>query len=258
MARVDLSVIVTAHDETVVCGPTMRSADMAIARARSAGFSVEAITALDRATPACRAYFHQDRFDHWTRLDVDQGDLGRARNDVVPRCAGDNIAFLDADDLFSENWLEDGLKLIRAGDAIGERRIAHPELNWLFDGEMSAYVKIDQDDPLFSPHHFAFTNYYDSLCMSPRSAHLDCPYVHRDIAGGLSFQDWQYSVETMAAGYVHRSARDTIIFKRRRDFSLVIESRNRQATVREIEALAIDNIARLGRMDQYSKASKSL
>jgi len=247
MAETDLAVIVTAHNESVVSGPTIRAADLSIARARAAGFVVQPILALDHATPDCRAYFNQPAFDHWARWDVDQGDLGRTRNAAVARCDAENIAFLDADDLFSENWLEEGLKLIHAGRQIGETRIAHPELNWLFDGEASVYVKIDQDDPLFSPHHFAFTNYYDSLCMSPRQAHLDCPYVHRDIPNGLSFQDWQYSVETMAKGYVHRSARDTIIFKRRRDFSLVIESRNRVATVRVIEPLAIDQIAGLGR-----------
>jgi len=246
MGTFDLSVIVTAHNESVVSGPTIRSADMAIARARAAGFRVEAIIALDCATQECRAYFNQPAFDHWTRIEVQQGDLGRARNEVIGKCSGDNIAFLDADDLFSENWLDEGLKLIKAGVHVGERRIVHPELNWLFDGEASVYVKIDQDDPLFSPHHFAFTNYYDSLCMSPREAHLECPYVHRDIPNGLSFQDWQYSVETMAAGYIHRSARDTIIFKRRRDFSLVVESRNRVSTVRAIEPLAIDQIGALG------------
>lgn len=248
MPETDLSIIVTAHSESVVSGPTMRAADLAIARARAAGFRVQPVIALDKATPVCRSYFQQPAFDHWTRWDVEQGDLGRARNEVIGRCDGENIAFLDADDLFSENWLEKGLQLIQAGAQIGESRIAHPELNWLFDGESSVYVKIDQDDPLFSPHHFAFTNYYDSLCMSPRAAHLECPYVHRDIPNGLSFQDWQYSVETMAAGNVHRSARDTIIFKRRRDYSLVIESRNREATVRAIEPLAIDRIATLGQM----------
>ena len=30
MSGTDLTVVVTAHDETVVCGPTMRSADLAV------------------------------------------------------------------------------------------------------------------------------------------------------------------------------------------------------------------------------------
>ncbi len=243
----DLSIIVTAHNETIVCGPTMASADAAIACARAAGFTVQPIIALDSATPECHAYFHQSRFDHWDRWEIQQRDLGRTRNEVVQRVDSHNIAFLDSDDLFSENWLRGGLELVKAGQARGETVIAHPELNWLFDGEASVFVKIDQDDPLFCPEHFVFTNYYDSLCLSPRQAHLDCPYVHRDIPNGLSFQDWQYSVETMDKGYMHRSAPDTIIFKRRRDNSLVTESRGRKAIVRAIEPLAIDRVHQLGR-----------
>ena len=38
-----------------------------------------------------------------------EGDLGRVRNALVPRATGRYIAFLDADDLFSENWLAEGL-----------------------------------------------------------------------------------------------------------------------------------------------------
>ncbi|WP_157933007.1 glycosyltransferase [Roseovarius salinarum] len=247
MPGTDLSLVVTAHNETTVCGPTMRSADLAVAAARDAGFTVECIIALDNATDACREYFHQSAFDHWDRWDIAQGDLGRTRNEVVPKCAGRHIAFLDSDDLFSENWLREGLRLLVDAETTGDRLIVHPELNWLFDGENSVFVKIDQDSPLFSPHHFAFTNYYDSLCMAPREAHLDIPYVHRDIPNGLSFQDWQFSVETMAAGWRHVSARDTIIFKRRRDASLVTESRGRKSILRSIEPLAIDRIGALGR-----------
>ena len=55
----DLSVVLTAHSETAVCGPTVRSADDAIAAARAEGITVEAIVALDRATEAI-TWFRQD------------------------------------------------------------------------------------------------------------------------------------------------------------------------------------------------------
>jgi hypothetical protein len=243
----DLSLVVTAHDETIVAGPTMHSADAAVAASEAVGFSVERIIALDNATDACRGFFGQPAFDHWQRWEIRQGDLGRTRNEVLPRCAGRHIAFLDADDLFSENWLAEGLKLLCEAERTGARMIVHPELNWLFDGENSVFTKIDQASPLFAPQHFVFSNYYDSLCIAPRQAHLEIPYVHREINSGLSFQDWQFSVETMEAGWQHVSARDTIIFKRRRDASLVTESRASQSILRRLPALAIDRVARLGR-----------
>src|SRR5690242_7016633 len=121
MNSTDLTLIVTAHDETLVCGPTMKSADLAVDGARAAGYSVETIIALDKATEATTEYFHQPCFDHWERWIMQEGDLGRVRNALLPRTSGRFIAFLDADDLFSENWLADGLDALTAAEASGER-----------------------------------------------------------------------------------------------------------------------------------------
>ncbi len=236
----------TAHDETLVCGPTLASAEAALAAARGAGHTTEAIIALDNATAATRDWFAHAAGPEWTQIEIAEGDLGLARNATLPRCKGRLIAFLDADDLFSENWLALGIARIDAETRRGRQVIAHPEINWLFDGAHSIFAKPDQSDRLFSPYHFYFMNYYDSLCMGPREAFEAHPYVSRDIPGGLSFQDWHFSIETMGAGWQHVSVADTIIFKRRRDDSLVAESRTRRALVRQLDPMAVDRIDGLG------------
>ncbi len=73
------------------------------------------------------------------------------------------------------------------------------------------------------------------------------PYIHRDIPNGLSYQDWQFAVETMAKGWKHVVVPDTIIFKRRRDFSLVTESNTRKSVLRFLPEMAIDRIRDLAR-----------
>jgi hypothetical protein len=243
----DLTLIVTAHDETLVCGPTMKSADVAVAQARAAGHTVQTIIALDRATEATTAYFSQPAFDHWERWTMDEGDLGRVRNSLVPQVSGRFIAFLDADDLFSENWLADGLDIMAAADERGDRIIAHPEVNIVFDGAKYLWHNIDQDSPLFTPHFLYVRNCYDSLCLAPKEAHLAVPYVTREVRDGLSFQDWQFAVETMSRGWKHVAVRDTIIFKRRRDVSLVVESLDRKSIIRSLPEMAIDRIRNLSR-----------
>ena len=247
MTGVDLSLVVTAHDETLVCGPTMTSADVAVEAARAAGYSVQMIIALDKATEATTDYFNQPCFDHWERWVMGEGDLGRVRNALVPRTSGRFIAYLDADDLFSENWLAEGLDALTAAEARGERIIAHPEVNIVFDGGKYLWQNVDQASPMFTPHYMYVRNCYDSLCLTPREAHLEVPYVQRDVPNGLSFQDWQFAVETMAKGWKHVVVRDTIIFKRRRDFSLVVESRDRQSIIRSLPEMAIDRIRALNR-----------
>jgi hypothetical protein len=243
----DLTLIVTAHDETLVSGPTMKAADVAVAAARAAGYTVQTIIALDKATEATTAYFHQPCFDHWERRTMHEGELGRVRNALVPMSSGRFIAFLDADDLFSENWLAEGLDTIIAAAERGERVIAHPEVNMFFDGDKYLLHNIDQDSPLFTPHSLYVRNCYDSLCLAPREAHLQVPYVQRDIPNGLSFQDWQFAVETMSSGWKHIVVPDAIIFKRRRDSSLNAESQHRKSIIRSLPAMAIDRIRDLGR-----------
>src|SRR5689334_18712612 len=201
MSSTDLSLIVTAHDEALVCGPTMRSADVAVEAARAAGYTVQTIIALDKATEATTAYFNQPCFNHWERWVMNEGDLGRVRNALVPQTSGRFIAYLDADDLFSENWLVEGLAVLTRAEGRGERVIAHPEVNIVFDGGKYLWQNVDQDSPLFTPHYMYVRNCYDSLCLTPREAHLAVPYVQRDVPNGLSFQDWQFAVETMARGW---------------------------------------------------------
>jgi hypothetical protein len=243
----DLTLIVTAHNETAVCGPTMRSADLAVEAARARGYDVQTIIGLDAATEATTAYFGQPRFDHWERRVLHEGDLGKARNALVPETQGRYLAFLDADDLFSDNWLAEGIAALDAATERGERAIAHPELNVIFDGKRSVLFNIEPSSPLYTPHYLYFRHYYDSLCMAPREAHLEIPYVSRDVPNGLSFQDFQFTIESLAAGWRHLVVRDTIIFKRRRDFSLVTESNTRKSIVRSLPPMAIDRIRDLGR-----------
>lgn len=245
---VDLALVVTGHDETVVAGPTMHSADLAVAAARATGVTVRPIIALDAATEATAAYFGQPLFDHWERQVHHEGDLGRVRNRVVQELDCRYVAFLDADDLFSENWLAEGVAALDALAAEGETRVvAHPELNVVFDGVRTVQVSLDQRSPLFTPHYLYLRHYYDSLCLAPREAHLEHPYVSRDVPNGLSYQDFHFTIETLESGWRHLAVRDTIIFKRRRDFSLVTESTARKSVVRRLPGMAIDRVRDLGR-----------
>lgn len=243
----DLSLIVTAHDETIVTGPTMRAAEAAAAHAEAAGLSVERVIVLDAATDACRAGFCRPEYAAWRLSETQEADVGRARNRAVLEARGRAIAFLDADDLFCDSWLTEGLRLLDVAAARDENVIVHPELNWFFDGTHRVVAVTPQESPIFAPEYFYYGNYYDSLCIAPREAHLAHPFVSRELDRGLAFQDWQFAVETMAAGWIHRVARDTVIFKRKRDTSLVKQSRDAGAVVRRLEPLAIDRITTLRR-----------
>lgn len=241
-----ISAIVTAHSEAVLAGPSMRSAELAVSRAEAEGFRVERIIGLDSPTPGCRGYFEQYEATGWRILEVDRRDQGLARNAYADASNGRYIAFLDADDLWSENWLSEAGRIAIEAEAAGECVVVHPEMNWFFGGSAARLVNIEQESLLFDPRHFLFRNYYDALAFSPRAAHLDLPFPDRDIEGGYAYEDMQWSIETMAAGWRHRVARNTIIFKRRRQDSQTMRASQRGVVIRDLEALRIENVASLG------------
>lgn len=245
----DLSVVLTANNETLVCGPSLRAAEASIRAAESAGFTVERLAVLDDATDETLSWLTQPELKDWQIVQMANGDVGLTRNQSILIAQGENIAFLDADDMFSENWLKRGLERLKQLEAEGYKAIIHPELNWVFDGENSVFTKPDQFDPLFLPHYFYFMNYYDSLCISPREAHVAHPYIPRNIRAGLAYQDWKYAIDTMADGWIHANAPDTIIFKRRRIFSLGRGANDRKAIVPHSDAMGIDRVASLAVVD---------
>jgi hypothetical protein len=244
MKSPDLSVIVTAHAETIVAGPTMRSAEAAIAQAEAAGFTVERLLAFDTPSDACRAFFSQ--YTDWRTLHFDFRDQGRTRNAALAEAAGRWAALLDGDDLFSVNWLSEALYLLHKADRMGCRIIVHPELNWIFDAGEFVFRKPAQSEELYSSYYMATANYYDALSVAPRSVWMQHPFPDRDIGSGFAYEDWQWNIETAANGWAHCVAPDTIIFKRRRDHSQTHESRGHSACIRALAETSIDRIRLFG------------
>lgn len=240
----DLTLVVTAHDETTVSGPTMHSADRAVAAAREAGWSVQQVVALGAPTEATAAYFGQALFDHWDRRRYDEGDPGLLRNAVVSQVDSRYVAFLAAADLVSDNWLATGAAALDEAAGRGERAVAHPELTVVFDGAKGVRVSVDQRSPLFAPHHLYLGDHYDPSCLAPREAHLEVPYVGRDRPGGLPAQALEFTVGTLEAGWRHLVVRDTLVFRRGSDGP---EDAPRPAVARSLPGLAIDRVRDLGR-----------
>jgi len=252
MSVFDLTLAMTAHAETVVAGPTILSAEAALAPLKGAGYRVERLIGLDTPSDACRAYLQQLRFDQWTKTEFEFADQGKTRNALAERAKGHWIAFLDGDDLFSENWLIEAVRMLEAAETRGERTIVHPELMWQFDAAASVLNRPAQDDPFFSPYYFVQANYYEALCAARREAWLEHPFPGRAIPDGFAFEDWQWGIESMSSGWKHVVAKDTIIFKRRRDQSQTHEAKGRGACIRAIDSTAIDRIASLGQRSKLA------
>lgn len=249
MTQPDITLALTAHGESIVAGPTMRSADASIAAAEAQGLVVERVIGFDTPKMETVEYFTQPVFAAWRSHHFEFKDQGLTRNALAQCATGRYLAFLDADDMVSENWLVRTWETLEKARHAGQKAIAHPELNWQFDAIQNVYSNPAQDDPFFSPYVMSTANYYDAMCVAPRAAWLEYGFPHRDITSGFAMEDYQWFVEMTARGWVHLVAPDTIIFKRRRDVSQSAEARGSHALIRAIDALRID---RVGRMTEAS------
>ncbi len=229
----DVAAILTAHAEGVMAGLSFRSLLDAVATAREEGIDVEVLVVLDRPTAATAAMFAEADRHGVTVAEVSYADQGKVRNHAVGLTTADRIAFLDGDDLWSENWLVDAYRLC-AGD---EMVIGHPELNWFFENQQNLYFLPDQTDPAFDPALLRIANPWDALCLAPRAAYVDHPFAPRAVADGYAYEDWHWMLETYLAGYVHRVVAETIHFKRRREGSQYVQARARSVLTRPSELL---------------------
>jgi len=209
----DISAILTAHREGPLAGISFRSLLAAVHRAEATGISTEILVVLDRPDEATQMVFADAEAEGWAITTTDLADQGMVRNHAVEQCRGRYLAFLDGDDLWSENWLVAGFQMCESDPG---RVIAHPEVNWFFGVNNNLFFHVDQTEPQFDPHFLRVGNYWDALCVAPREAYSEHPFAERAVADGFAYEDWHWNLETLDAAVVHRVVPDTLHFQRRR------------------------------------------
>lgn len=238
----DISVILTAHSESVVSGRTLSTAEKSIRQAQDAGLTIEKIIVLDNPTEETAQYFNAIPFDGWRIEQVDERDPGLTRNAGVNLASGTYIAFLDADDLFSPNWLTKAHQHAEELLKVKQHVVIHPELYWRFDGERGAKMNLPQDHPFLDPGLFLTINPFDALCFTTREFLQQQPFKPREIDKGYAFEDWCWIINAFISGAFHSVAKDTIIFKRRRFGSINRDARNRNSSLPLIENFSLEDI----------------
>lgn len=209
----DISLLITLHDEGELAQPTLLAAARAREQAAQRGWGVELVLALDRASVRMRRVV--DAFElaaHDQVLQLDVGDVGASRNAAMQFCRGRYVAICDGDDLLSANFLE-----VAATQLEDDARevIVRPQLVVQFDQNNSLGWQVGSDDPVFDPRCMLTINPWTTACMARRSLFLAVPYwVRTAQAQGLGFEDWNWNCETLAAGAVDVIAARTVHYVR--------------------------------------------
>lgn len=201
-----ISVVINAHREGLIATPSLRSVSRAKQFANAKGYSVEVIVVLDKADDLTRQVVKGWDEAGVQVVELSLGDLGLARNHGVKAASGEFVAFLDADDLFGENWLGEALDA-----AAHDRRniIWHPEVNIYFGLHNHIFRHIDMEADEFDRLSLAAGNCWTSLCVARRDFLSKTPYPATDLSKRIGFEDWGWYRQTIAAGAIHKNVKGT-------------------------------------------------
>ena len=208
--KIDISLIITAHNEGLLAHKTMLSAFKAIEELEKEKISYEIIVHIDNGDEYTKEYFKRYENDKNIRIfNNNFGDLSSSRIFSVKKAKGEYIAFADADDLYSSNWLISFYNQVKGK----KDTIAHFNYILTFGGWntiLEDLTDLNEKDEFL----YAFdSNVYGSPCMLHKDIFSDIK--QRANIPPFGYEDWQWYVDTMAKGYKHKIAKGTVLFYRR-------------------------------------------
>lgn len=213
----DLSIILTAHDEGLVAHKTLLSIFKALELVPDCSYEI--LVHLDCADEETRKYFNRYKGDKRFRLfENNFGDLGLSRNFAIKNARGKFLFILDSDDLVSYNILKIAMDCARDDGA----SLYHPELVLTF-GECSWLgVREDSESRELGAYKLLSLNAWQSMVFGRRKIFLRYPY--KATKNGIGYEDWIFNTDTMNDGINHKVLRGGILFYRRKKNSLLTRS----------------------------------
>lgn len=213
-----VSCILNIHREGDVAVPTLCSIERMLSHTIYRGVDTELVIVLDdpdEPTQTLIQRFLESAPVPARALTVSYRELGASRNHGIREASGEYIALLDADDLYSRNWL---LHALEAAEGTGRSKVVvHPALNVFFGRESRHFWSPNWDDELTPSEGILLDNYWTSLCFAPRLLFQEIPYEGNEIENRLGFEDWHWSLQVLAAGGTHVVAPETAHFIRLKD-----------------------------------------
>lgn len=218
--ELDLTVIVTTHGEGRLLRPTLRSIELALLRFHNTERTAELLLVCDRIDARTQHevnYWITERRDlsfDVRAIVVDLGESGAARNAGASAASGRFIAFIDGDDLISDDYLLGAVERLEASDV---PTVMHPHLvvsfgarSLLWETESTLAGTLNYRDLL---RH----NQWPSSSVMLRALSLKYPYriLHPD--EGYGPEDWIWNIDTVAAGVAHDVVPDSMFFYRVRE-----------------------------------------
>lgn len=228
--KIDLTVVVTAHNEGLVAHKTMRGVLAGLVKIENAGFSWEIVVNIDNGDMETVNYFKRYKGDARVRVFENSfGDTAPSRNFAIKKARGEFVAVIDGDDLVSDNWMPTALKMLKETD---EKMIVHPEAVLTFGVDLKNNV-LTMQKPSYEIEKDRLVllgeNRWCATLMTSKVILQKFPY--RLMGAGYGHEDYVFDVETVGAGVLHQIAPGTVLFYRRSNKSRLSTSTRGHVTI---------------------------
>lgn len=233
MHDLDVSAIVTFHNEGLLAHTTLYSIERCRLAAEEMGCSVQLVMTLDCPDDETRSVVrnHPVLRDIDVVDDVEYRDLSSCRNHAIAKAGGRYIGTFDGDDYFSKNWIAECASLLAHGSG---DCIYHPEVIVAFGAWNAYWWQISMSDKDFRSGALLTMNYWNACSFARKDIFVRCPYqVSRVGEAGFGYEDWHWNCETITSGFIHKVVPGTVRFeRRRRSGSLNVAHQGAKALVR--------------------------
>jgi glycosyltransferase involved in cell wall biosynthesis len=220
MHAFDITAVINGHNEGLLAPSSLRSMVSSAKTAGQNGITVEFLAILDKPDRLTLEVFEEfaQAIPQFRVVTVELGDLGYARNTGAQMAGGEWTAFLDADDIWSDNWLT---VAYQAAEADKREVVWHPEVNVYFGVSPHIFVHADMDDPNFNLATLAYTNPWTSLSFVSTDFVRRVPYTGTHLREYIGYEDWSWNVDAIGQGAIHKTARGSAHAIRTKHTSLV-------------------------------------
>jgi glycosyltransferase involved in cell wall biosynthesis len=214
-----VTAVVNMHREGRLANSALRSLQHNLTALSDHEVPFEVILILDSPDDATREVAQEFCPGSGRVMEVALRDLGGARNAAVEAAAGEFVAFLDADDIWGDEWL---LRALQAAEREAQPTVWHPEAS-LYFGASEPYWFIHRDDDIlgWDWQTLALRNHWTALCFATRALLREIPYKPVQLDRGLGYEDWSFNMDVVAASHRHRVVPGTLHLIRMRPDSLV-------------------------------------
>lgn len=232
----NLSIIITAHDEGILLHKALLSVFSALSFASIDDYEV--IIHIDNETEETKKYLNSSAFN-FKNVKVYKnsfGDLGLSRNFCIKKASGKYVFILDADDLISENFFKVALEILGKKDKV----LIHPESCLSFEdaGKYRNLWRMTSSQDIKSDAFIMLEkNKWISSIIGDRNIFLSYPY--KPTCNGYGNEDYALNMDTINAGIRHLVAPGTVHFYRKSPSSLLAKSTAKGLTQRKSDLFDI-------------------